>query len=70
MLGRAEGAVALTAAGGRLFAIGRDGAVWTREALVGQADWTRLYDAGGGHTLAAWAGMLIGAGDQLRWRPV
>lgn len=69
VLGRAEGVVALTAAGGRLFAIGRDGQVWTREALVAQADWTRLYEAGGAHTLAGWAGLLIGVGDQLRWRP-
>ncbi|HZM75599.1 MAG TPA: N,N-dimethylformamidase beta subunit family domain-containing protein [Candidatus Limnocylindrales bacterium] len=68
-LGSAAGAVALAALGGRLFAIGRDGHVWTRRPVVEQADWVRLYDAGGAHTLTGWAGMLIAAGDQLRWRP-
>lgn len=65
----AAGLVALTSMSGRLFAIGRDGFVWTRTPVTEREEWRRLYAAGGAHTLTGHAGMLVAAAADLLWRP-
>jgi hypothetical protein len=67
--GSAEGAVALTAMNGRLFAVSAD-RILTRSAERHETAWQDLGPAGGHTILAAAAGRLIGTGPGtgLSWR--
>jgi hypothetical protein len=69
-LGDATGAVALTGLNGRLYALGDDGEIRTREPVTEPAPWRRLCSAGQAHALTAVAGRLVVAGARLRWRAV
>jgi hypothetical protein len=67
-IGDAAGVIALTGLNGRLFALGADGMIRTREPVDGPAPWRRLCSAGDGRSLTAVAGRLVVAGRRLRWR--
>jgi hypothetical protein len=68
LLGDAAGAISLTGMNGRLCAIGADDRIRSRAPVPAVSPWHDLCDAGGGSALAAHAGMLIVAAEQLRWR--